>query len=294
MITRKLLPVLMIACFFHSCSGGSSPIPFDAYCDRYVEFACSTALRCNCLSGYSEELCRSYLMPECENDIEEPVRSGKMAYDEVEAGNCLAGLKSVAADCSTDGDHEPDACDRFLIGQLTVGQDCEDDEECTPGLDCYESVCRDLPKDGQACLEFGTCASNHFCGTDNLCHTYRARGESCADQAVCDDDLYCDNRTYTCESYLGANQSCAHASWSCGDDLYCSDLSTTCRPYPGQGGDCADSHGTCADDHYCSSDDTCQKQKPDGQPCSEDRECMSNDCEGGNCMPEENSICDQY
>jgi hypothetical protein len=262
---RSLLKLLAPVVFLAGCSGGPSSVAFENYCEEWVAFACSTAAHCDCLGVFSEEQCRSSLRPECVDDVENPVNAGAYSYDAVEAGACLHGLKKVAADCSTDGDDEPDACDRFLVGVKTQGQACEYDDECVSGLECYPESCTKMPTAGQACLEWGMCAWEYFCGPDDLCLAYLGSGQ------VCGDGLYCD------------------------DDLYCSEESQNCRPYPGQGGDCADSYGSCADDYYCSANETCSAQLPSGQACTESEECLSYDCLGGLCAEEEDDdICDHF
>lgn len=279
-----------------SCSSsGSGPVALDNYCDEYAQMICRSAQRCDCLEGYSVEVCQAYVRPDCVDEVEDPVRSGRYTYNPVEAGKCLGALERIARDCSTEGDDWPDACDRMLVGNVSAGQTCDGDDECVSGLECYEDRCTALPRDNEPCLSGYACAEDHFCGDDDLCHRYRGRGEPCPEgDMACDDDLYCDSRTDTCQPYLASGQSCAHDSYACDDDLYCSESTSTCRPYPGSGQSCADSHGTCADDLYCDASNVCQPQRGDGAACTDDEQCLSWDCVDSTCEAEEDDICDSY
>jgi len=247
------------------CGGGASPVPFDAYCDRYTEMACSVASRCGCLEGVPVDVCKSYLRPDCVDGIETPVAAGLAVYDPAKAGSCLAGMRAVVADCSTDGDEFPTACETFLAGALAEGEACPDYEWCRPGLECDGQVCIDPPGPGESCQDNYICAQDLFCGGDEICHAYLGAGAACTQEDVCD------------------------------DDLYCSEAQGTCRPYPGRGGDCADSWGACADGYYCDPDSTCQAQLTGGADCDQDEQCPSYDCQDGTCVEEEpDDICDDW
>ena len=219
-----------------SCENNGStnlgPVPQDEYCDRYTEIICEAAQRCDCLGGYSIELCHAYVRPICQDEVDDPVNAGRYLYNPVEGGRCLGAQKDIASDCSTRGDDWPESCDRVLTGNVAEGQSCDADSECIDGLECHEDRCTRLPGENQPCLG-SVCADDLFCGNDDRCHRYRGRGEPCPEGSyVCDDDLYCDNRTDTCQSYLRSGESCAHALYACDDDLFCSNASETCRPSP--------------------------------------------------------------
>lgn len=274
--------------------GGPSgaPVAFEQYCDAYAEMACEVARICDCLEGYSVELCQTYMRMECADEVEQPVNDGRVRYLPNEGGQCLEDLWNVARDCRVD-DHEdwPEACDLMLEGLVPAGQGCDGDAECLPGLECYSSQCVDMPGEGQPCLD-GSCETDHFCGVDDLCHRYRSVGQPCPEgDYACDDDLYCDGRTDTCAPYLSAGADCAHDAYACDDDLHCSPASQTCRPYPGAGQSCADSGGDCADDLYCDSAEICQPQQGSGAVCAQDEECLSWDCIDNVCIAPSEDTC---
>lgn len=286
-----LVPALVALLALSGCEDnggpGDGPVAFEDYCAAYAAMACDVAERCDCLGGYSVDLCLTYERMQCQDDVEDPVRSGLRTYDAGAAGRCLDGLWDVAHDCVIDGNDEyPSACDSMLQGTVAETGACDGDGDCLPGLECWNDACVRMPTTGQACLPGEGCASGHYCGQDGLCHGYQGHGGPCPEgDLACASDLYCDDRVGTCEPYLATNESCAHASWACADDLYCSDAAgEVCRPYPGAGGDCADSYSTCADGYYCGADDLCHAQLPDGSPCTGWEECRSEECTNDICV----------
>jgi len=290
----RSLPVLPLFAVIAACSGAGGslgPVAFEDYCNDYAAITCSAADKCGCLGTYSVDLCETYMGMECRDEVEEPVERGVMAYDAALGGACLGGLRALLGDCSLEGDDYPEACESMLTGLVPEGSLCEGDDECVEGLDCYNELCTNLPKAGEACVDY-TCDSDTYCGNDQLCHPYKRAGEDCSDSTwTCDDDLYCDTRTYTCSPYLGPGESCSHDRYACDDDLYCSPSSQTCRPYPGSGQSCADSDGQCADGLYCDAGGLCRPQKAGGEPCTEDEECLSWDCVDGFCEADEWGNC---
>jgi len=266
-------------------------VAFEEYCSEYASITCSAADKCGCLGTYSVGLCETYMGMECSGEVEEPVERGVMAYDAGLGGACLRGLRTLLGDCSLEGDDYPEACDSMLTGLVPEGSLCEDDDECAGGLDCLGELCTDLPRSGEGCLDY-TCASDFYCGNDQVCHPYRGPGEDCSDGTwTCDDDLYCDTRTYTCAPYLGPGESCSHDRYACDDDLYCSYESQTCRTYPGSGQSCADSGGECQDGLYCDAGSICQPQRAGGEACTEDEQCLSWDCVEGFCEADDWGSC---
>ena len=77
------------ACSDDTTGPGGESVPFESYCDEWVTMACEVAAGCDCLDGYSEALCRTYLISDCQDEVEEPVDTGHMAYDPEAAGRCI-------------------------------------------------------------------------------------------------------------------------------------------------------------------------------------------------------------
>ena len=258
------------------------PVAFEQYCERLAAIGCDAALRCDCIEADQRDQCMTYIrLSEC-GDIESPVQAGRASFDPVAGGNCLAGIKAVLRDCSFEGDGQPAACDRMLVGLVPEGERCDGGDECQGALECYDDRCIAVPTHGADCAE-GVCAEDLQCGPDNRCIPYGSRGDACGDARYCDDDLYCDSRGARCQPYLRAGQECALNDSECDDDLYCSPERGTCAPFPGVGGDCGDSGGDCIDGAWCGPGGTCRAQGGQGAECDDDEQCRSWDCLDGYC-----------
>jgi hypothetical protein len=290
-LVMRSWPVLLA---LSACGGESAaPVSFADYCDRYAQVTCDFARRCDCLHGATIEMCRAVMGNECATDVETPVNDGRQAYDAEQGGACLAGLQSVLGSCTPDYDAYPDACDRMLVGLLGEGRSCDGSDECVPGLDCYNGRCIDPPAAGEACVDGSYCPGSMFCGADELCHAPRGAGQPCpeGDQA-CADEMFCDNRTTTCEPLLHSGAPCMDFGGVCADGLYCSLASGNCTPIPGNGGDCGDSSGECASGLYCdAAGRVCRPQLPAGQPCTDGDQCLSGDCTGDVCAAPSSDSC---
>lgn len=297
----RLVAVAIVVGLFGGCrvdgGGGAPSVPFEGYCDRYAEVTCDAAERCDCLGGYSVELCQGFMGTECRDEVESSVEAGRSAFHADAAGRCLASLQRIISDCRIDDGDDLDgwdaACSAILTGLGDEGDPCDGDDECRDGLECFDDSCVRMPGEGAACLEGYACAEGFYCGSDDACHGERGRGEACPDgDYSCGDDLYCDGRSTTCQPYIASGEPCEHASYACDDDLYCSPESGTCRPYPGAGQGCVDSDGSCADDLYCDAAGQCQRQLGAGAACDEDEQCLSYDCVDGLCeADEDDGIC---
>lgn len=287
--------IFPIACEDEVGGGGGTgeptgpPVAFELYCDRFAEIVCDAALACDCIDHNSHDECLFFVRAtECEDDVEEPVNEGRVSFDQVQAGWCLAGLRIILADCSLDDDRWPQACDRLLIGIVAEGDECDDDDECTAGLDCHHDKCSRLPGQGDQCGgEDQICASDLNCADDSTCHPYGKTNDPCGDGVYCDDDLYCDPRTNSCQPMLTVGTDCGHDEYACDDDLYCSPSTGKCAAYPSSGGDCQDSGGDCDDDLYCGSEGTCLPQQPSGTDCTDDEQCLSWECEEAKCTADD-------
>jgi len=273
------------------------PVPYEQYCEHYAIIACEAVNQCGCLDSIpgAASYCPTFAKKECEDDVHPGVESGAMRYDEAAGGRCLAAIHLIVSDCSLDNDAHLylEACDKILIGQRAAGEECEDDDECQEGLECWSDKCLVPPTENQPCYKDYGCAEEFYCGSDKLCHTYHKSGQSCADgSSVCDEDLYCDTRDYTCQSYLTSGKSCSHESAVCDDDLYCSKTTKTCRPYPGPGESCEDSGGDCSEQAYCDETKTCRARQPVGAACSEDEHCLSDECDDNRCV-DDDDLCSE-
>lgn len=304
------------------------PVQVADYCARYADVACTAGLACGCLdeAGGSQSLCEAYVAADCQTEVAEPVARGALAFDAVRAGQCIAAIQRIVADCVlSDTDVElylASHCEDFTTGRLQAGAACTDDGECVTPLECRSEACTALPIAGQPCLAGSACADRHFCDSGHVCRAEIAADGSCEGEATgCGDDLYCDNRTSTCQPdivlggacahatwacdgdlycddrvgtcqpYATAGQSCAHASWACAAHLKCNTSTSLCEPYPGVGQSCADTSGECAPDLYCDASAVCRSPGPVGATCAHDAECQSDSCSDGVCSNETESSC---
>lgn len=252
------MAVLVAACALApACSGG--PVSFEDYCHKLTQMSCEAAVACDCIGEITVDVCVSWLLPECKNTVETPVRAGRVQYDPAAGGACIHQISSILSDCSLQGDDYPDACDAVLVGVKGEGEPCDDDEVCQPGLDCRDDRCVSMPGDGDPCLDHD-CDEDLICGPDDKCHERAGQGASCED-----DD-------------------------QCQDDLYCNEVAKQCRSYPGSGEPCV--AGRCQDGTYCGDGDVCRDVRSPGEACSADHECATDRCEASVCAEEDSEVCD--
>ena len=262
------------------------PVQLTQYCDQYTQVACSTATTCHCYDalGGNASLCQAFMGQRCQSEVTDWVATGAVTFDATRAGQCLAAMRRIVADCTLDesevGLYLASHCDDFMLGARRAGEPCEDSDECVEPLSCRGDVCVTLPTPGQPCRE-RECADDAFCDADDVCRAQVGAGGSCAGEDYgCRDDLYCDSRDDTCRPYIAAGQPCGHDRWACDDDLRCTDDTEVCAPYPGVGQPCADA--SCADDLYCAAS-VCRQPAAAGAPCDGDEACVSDNCDEGVC-----------
>ena len=237
-------------------------LPLESYCVRYVDSACTAAVRCGCVEEAEKNLCVIYLKTECDREIESTSQSGRYKYDGSEASHCLWAIHRVISDCSLVGDDWPEACGRMFYGIVPEGGACDSDSECARGMACYADLCTVMPSVGEGC----------FAGDD------------------CREDLFCD-ADGACRPPVGVGGFCPEGDIACEEDLYCSPTYGDCQRYPGNGESCDDSGGSCRDEYYCDRTRVCRPTKTEGQACEGDEECRSDECEELVCLKEEESIC---
>jgi hypothetical protein len=182
--------------------------------------------------------------------------------------------------------------------------------ECdqTPTLALYcdpaTSTCKNLPGDGQPCLQPLPPGVNDSCNPDpslqlqctsgtgtgpgigGTCRAPGKVGDDCT-SLPCETDLYCDTTgaTPTCATLPGLGLPCAGPAQQCAKPFYCSYSAAsgmyTCAQPAALGQDC--SMVTCDTGLYCNvtaSASTCAAQLPDGSPCLQ---TIPNECESLYC-----------
>jgi hypothetical protein len=98
--------------------------------------------------------------------------------------DCTDNRYACQGFCKYDRDSGCSTCADVLL----EGEACEGSDRCEPGTDCNSVgdeplVCRAPSELGEACDFERDCVVGAFCSVDNVCETYRAPGDSCADDS---------------------------------------------------------------------------------------------------------------
>jgi hypothetical protein len=225
------------------------------------------------------------------------------ACDDPFAPRCAPGLGCEYPD---DG-----GFNRYCIPILQEGQACRSfnacaaDLVCEPGDDGGQQCLKQYNSEGQPCgvtNGFPYCQADLFCHQDiptsgtpppGTCERRGGIGDACFGYGSCLPSLRCSSAIGggTCLPFIAQGQPCSnnfYGGGECQDGLYCEKKTSRCSPLPGDGGDCGNlgSEYECATGYSCTYDfDTmgysCVALKSDGEECSYDGQCLSNECEYG-------------
>ena len=180
-----------------------------------------------------------------------------------------------------------------------AGDQCDSAGECEKGLFCTDGVCCGVDACGfcEMCQPgTGTCdfaaagddphddcaADATLCQLDNCdgkggCEA-EVQGTSCGTNTCANSNCsgQCADTTYTVYECDGVTwDSCPSTANACPDSLTCTFSGTACYQ------DCVgDIH--CLTGSYCEGN-TCQDKRANGDPCSDDRQCLSHACHSGFC-----------
>ena len=175
------------------------------------------------------------------------VTAGVLKLDSERVADCLSQLGAQHCD---EWATLPEACQRFLLPRVPLGQPCYDGyEEC---LD--EGVCR-----GTVC--------------PRTCQPRAASGERCTADGECRAGLLCrmqllDTGVGTCLAQSSLDGNCVRDG-DCLSGLFCSELK--CVALPQAGTACLSNR--CLADSFCDAGE-CYARKPPGAPCTGD-ECQA-------------------
>ncbi len=185
-------------------------------------------------------------------------------------------------------------CDLATVtcqAQGGVGDTCRSlDSECTGDLWCqYESfpdgTCEPESADGGPCRLNGHCQEGLVCiwGTHfGTCGARSPEGGSCDGNSDCADGLHCDHTNFPdseCAPRLGIGEECIFDP-DCSEDLSCEDDLCKRSCYPGD--PCDDALSVCIQS-LC--DGTlCQYRSGLGEPCTENSDCASRECDANVCV----------
>jgi hypothetical protein len=215
--------------------------------------------------GYNGTVCQALTAPA-------PVANA--VFDLDAARRCIAALERPY-DCS--GATTPE-CDRVYMGMLAPGDVCSVDAECMApegGTATCDGTCTIQSRGtaGEACS--ASCES--FAGSGWIC---TGGGLDEVEEVQCwrDDGLIC--REGMCTALGGPGDECFFDD-ECRDDAYCD--GTACQTRVEAGAACTTS-SECATSTYCA--ETCTPQLGEGEACSDDEQCLGQNC-AGTCGPNE-------
>jgi len=185
-------------------------------------------------------------------------------------GACFSMLDNGAA-CTQPGECAQLVCDQGFCG-LADGATCWGHEMCR-SMRCLDRTTCVTPKaDGAACLLSEECAS--WLCLEGACFTLGEVGAACVATVQCEDRLFCDADSASCQPQRGPGEACA------GDDAcrygYCDPLALRCGLASGE---------ACAHDTSCQGfcdGALCAERRADGEACARDAECVHY-CERGTC-----------
>jgi Dickkopf N-terminal cysteine-rich region len=168
--------------------------------------------------------------------------------------SCTNGVPCVdGAYCNTTGGTTTGPVCAALLG---AGVQCQNDAQCTWGLQCMGGSCQKPPAVGAGCIAGDCGVDGHVC----------AEGSS------------------TCEKLLFEGAICDPANNLCAAYLTCDTTARKCVAGPAVGQPCPT--GVCGPGGFCKLDLTgsvCTAPQANGQTCTGNRECASGACAQGKC-----------
>jgi hypothetical protein len=303
-------------------TAGATPLPIDGLAAAMAEVMCGVLVKCpqaTDLVFASLETCKTYVaaagLDEAWVELVADVKAGKVTYDPVKAGQCLA-IMGGSCDIYGKGSKAPAACVEVFTGTTADGAACTRDEHC------QHRYCQRDPTKHEACP--GVCATpggatapciaNNGCSgelrcLDGKCGSAKtaAAGQGCA-ELPCATGLYCDAGE-KCQAAIAAAGACTAGLFSCQEGLYCADgdPSGQCVTQGSQGAACTPVlsilggyESSCAAGLVCVAGDSgsgksgqCLPRRKLGESCEGRGQCVGIDVEckkaegaaAGTCVP---------
>ena len=181
------------------------------------------------------------------------------------------GLSLLVAACGT-STSEPNNQNASNAINGTCEDACNTDADCDSDEVCGNGACEDAEVD--VCDSDADCDSDEYCGKNglnrNVCEPQRDADSECSSDKQCEKGLSCLGKPLgRCEP-----ESTQALGEFCVNDKHCVSGSCT-REYGCQCNDAAD----CGSGRYCDTGtlslghNTCQSYKPNGDTCSNDKQC---------------------
>ncbi len=218
----------------------------ETFCDEFAELACYNMYRCCTEQQIETELGVDEPRTEaqCREDKKRSChRASASLRDSLEAGRVTFNA-DVFNNCLSSMAAPSDACSEYVTEQP------------------WEEACEDSPWTGTVAVG-GNCFFDHDCagapdnaecGPDQKCVALPTGGFPCP-TGQCAEGFFCGTNT-VCEPTLAEGAPCT-ANNQCQEDLFCDQ---TALPMP-----------------------ICTAQKPGGESCTSDLNCISGDCVPGQC-----------
>ncbi|MBM4341947.1 MAG: hypothetical protein FJ100_01020 [Deltaproteobacteria bacterium] len=241
-----------------SDTGGpvGKPVPLEQLEAELLKAFCHTFVTCEGadIAFSSVPACIAFLGAQFDKEMDGPlaliaeVKAGKITYDPVAAGNCIAYIAS-SCDAFKSG-KTPAPCKQTFVGKLADGDSCTRDEVCKSGR-CQKGAtqsslcpgkCAPIAKAGGACNGDNDCEGDLLCIEDKCAPKGGKVGASCSSQS-CEPGLYCN---------------------------YAGPAGATCAELSKEGGACLGSEA-CVKGLYCKntgSQGACTKPSAVGSPCN--------------------------
>lgn len=255
-------------------------VPEDDFVPAAAAEVCDLQVQCGCADAEPTEQCQGPLTQLFEMFLMPPADAG-LTYDAECGGRVVEAYQEVGCDAvgALDEASECAPCKPYY-GDKQRDQACTSFDfifdDCARGLACVGEVCVDPCEpaaQGEACL-----------------------GRDCGAGLVCSISADPDSGDLTseCVPTAGPGESCE--SLGCAEGLYCN-ASFECAALPTLGEPC---EYDCAEGSWCDTsaaepaDHVCRAPKGEGEPCTADGECTSDECDGdaGTCVAATPLVCE--
>jgi hypothetical protein len=261
----------------------------DRFAQDLAKAACSGVETCCAarkLGAFDEPTCEKLVRGTLDGMQRLRKESGGGALDPKQADACLALVRRYGGSCLDPEqalgalDHSP--CDELFSGGFAPGKPCQANEECAAPGNATRAFCGD----GHTCEALRPAALGEACAGD-------CDAEACAEppkgttanaiEADCDarSNLTCDAATKTCRTRAAIDEPC-DKNRACTSGAFC--RAGKCAAKGALASSCADAVDACSSELVCDrGSKTCVAKKQNGQSCSEDADCATDNCAGRLC-----------
>jgi hypothetical protein len=268
-ILSSLLVLSVAAC-------GNDGVSIDDFSDAYIDAFCEGAVKCGSQPSVAACKASAGLDSYTFLTLIDGAKSGKITYNEDQAGACLDGFRSTT--CSFEGLQGEDPCDAAFTGTIPMGGACVISAECAGGASC-EQTDQNCDRDTMCCP--GTCGAPSV---------VVAAGASCGENDICPANQYCKppatGDVGTCTALLTSAGAACDSFFACANPMICNGFADmpTCELPVATGETCdPDALIPCLKDQDHCDDVTmkCAGPKADGAACEFSSECeLDSTCAG--------------